>query len=499
MKRDVRLATLLLWAVVVAVSAATAWQVGSARTRTLAEIDTNNLNLAKALNTYAEGIFAQSAILLLGVSERLEAEGAGPHNLRRVQLLVSRQEQLLNQLDGLGILDAQGEWVMQSRADLLAGAGGAQRAYFAHHRANPSHDIFIGSPMRSPSTGAWLITVSRRMDDAEGRFAGVVVAALGIKNFLRPFGAIDIGASGAISLATTGGQLLVRYPYRDQDVGHDFSRSPAFQRYFGGNASGTASFRSILDGTQRLYAFHKSEHYPVVTTVALGRDEALLAWRHQALLTLGVVGALLAAMAAGGRRLVVNIKRRVSAEASLLAAREDLLGANRRLERLATRDALTGLANRRSFDEALTLECRRAAREGTAVSLLLFDLDHFKRFNDTYGHVAGDQCLKAVCDALRQRVRRPGDLVARYGGEELAVVLPNTDLEGACSVGALLLASIQALDIAHSASPHGRVTASVGAATLQGAHAHEGEQRLIEAADRALYRAKEGGRNRVVG
>lgn len=499
MKRDVRLATFLLWAVVISVSAATAWQVWSARKRTLAEIDTNNLNLAKALNTYAEGIFSQSAMLLLGVSERLETEGAGPQNLRRVQLLVGRQEQLLNQLDGLCIVDARGDWVMQSTADLLAVAGSAERAaYFVHHRDNPSREVFIGSPVRSPSAGAWVITVSRRMEDRSGKFAGVVVAALGIENFLRPFGAIDIGSSGAISLATTGGQLLVRYPYREQDVGRDFSRSPNFLRHYADTASGTASFRSTLDGMQRLYAFRKSDHYPVVTTVALGRDDALLAWRHQALLTLGVVAALLAAMAAGGRRLVVNIKRRISAEASLLAAREDLLKANRRLELLAAEDQLTGLANRRSFDEALTLECRRAAREGTAVSLLLFDLDYFKRFNDTYGHVAGDQCLKAVSAVLSNGVKRPGDLVARYGGEELAVILPNTDLQGARSVADLLLERIRALNIPHRASPHGRVTSTVGAASLQGARAQEGERQLVEAADLALYKAKEGGRDRAM-
>ncbi len=497
MKRDVRLARFLLVAVLVSVLSATVWQVWETRKRTLSEIDTNNLNLAQALNIYAEGIFAQSAMLLLGVVERLETEGRGPDNLRRMQLLVGRQEQLLDQLNGLSVLDAQGDWVMQSRVGLLTGTDSLERAYFAHHRSNPSRDIFIGSPIRSPATGEWVITVSRRLEDGDGKFTGVVVVTLGIENFLRPFGAIDIGSSGAISLTTTGGQLLVRYPYREQDQGRDLSKSPNFLRHFiDTGTSGTASFRSELDGTQRLYAFRKSDRYPVVTTVALGRDEALLAWRHQALLTLTVVGALLAAVAAVGRRLIINIQRRVSAEASLMSTREALLKANRRLEVLATRDELTGLANRRSFDEALTVEARRAAREGTALSLLLFDLDYFKRFNDTYGHVAGDRCLKAVSEALQHRVRRPGDLVARYGGEELAIILPNTDLQGARNVADLLVERIHALNIPHRASPHGRVTSSVGAATLQGAQAQGWELQLIEAADRALYRAKESGRNR---
>jgi hypothetical protein len=341
-KRDIRLARLLLAAVVIAVSAATVWQVWATRKRTLAEIDTNNLNLAQALNTYAEGIFAQSAIVLLGVVDRLETEGRGPENLRRMQLLAERQEQLLDQLNGLTILDAQGDPLMQSRAGPLTRSGSVARAYFVHHRDSPSRDVFIGPPIRSRATGEWVVTVSRRLDDGDRKFAGVVVVTLGLQNFLRPFGTIDIGGSGAISLATTAGQLLVRYPYREQDMGRDFSRSPNFMRHYMDTASaGTASFRSELDGTQRLYAFRKSERYPVVTTVALGKDEALLAWRHHALLTLAAVGALLAAVAAVGHRLIVNIKERVGAQDSLLATREALLKANRRLEVQATEDPLT--------------------------------------------------------------------------------------------------------------------------------------------------------------
>src|SRR5258706_11957002 len=151
-------------------------------------------------------------------------------------------------------------------------------------------------------------------------------------------------------------------------------------------------------------------------TVALGRDEALSSWRRQALLTLAVVLGLFLAIALIGWRLTAAMRLRSRAECSLVSAREELLDANRGLEVLAAQDQLTGRANRRRFDEVLEREARRAAREGTPLSLLLIDLDYFKGYNDAYGHVAGDACLQAVCSALAQAVQRPGDMAARYGG-----------------------------------------------------------------------------------
>ena len=167
------------------------------------------------------------------------------------------------------------------------------------------------------------------------------------------------------------------------------------------------------------------------------------------------------------------------------------------LQRLLATDSLTGIPNRRYFDHALADEWRRCARARTPLSLLAIDVDHFKAFNDAYGHVQGDACLRQVANVLMQAGRRPGDLVARYGGEEFFCLLPNTDHGGAMSVATRLRAALREAAIAHRASPLGdHLTMSIGAAT---AHPPQGSpEALVDLADRLLYVAKNQGRDRVV-
>lgn len=167
------------------------------------------------------------------------------------------------------------------------------------------------------------------------------------------------------------------------------------------------------------------------------------------------------------------------------------------LEHLAACDALTGVANRRSFDEKLMYEWRRERRDAQHLSLLMIDIDHFKRFNDTYGHQQGDKCLRRVAEVMTEVVFRPADLVARYGGEEFGIILPATDIEGAGVVAQRIQERLAAMEIAHAAGEEGRITLSIGIATTAPADGESSES-LLSAADDALYRAKHAGRNRVV-
>jgi len=176
-------------------------------------------------------------------------------------------------------------------------------------------------------------------------------------------------------------------------------------------------------------------------------------------------------------------------------AEEALQKANEKLQLLADSDSLTGIANRRHFDEYLQREWKRASRDKLYLSLVLCDIDCFKLYNDTYGHQAGDDCLKQVAGAIGRAVKRPADLVARYGGEEFGALLPNTDLDGALRVAESIHLEVRQLKIVHAkSSVSDYITLSAGIASTVPNH-KQSPADLISAADKALYQAKERGRN----
>lgn len=182
---------------------------------------------------------------------------------------------------------------------------------------------------------------------------------------------------------------------------------------------------------------------------------------------------------------------------SLVVLTRRLDEANRELLHLATTDSLTGVANRRHFDESFHQEWARSQRSATSVSLLMCDVDHFKQYNDSYGHPAGDECLRQVAEILQGSIRRPADLVARYGGEEFVVVLPNTAMEGALAVAESMRVALESLGLPHGQTPGGQVSISIGVASCVPQRGDDTPEQLIARADAALYHAKELGRNRV--
>ncbi|GAC35179.1 two-component system, cell cycle response regulator [Paraglaciecola polaris LMG 21857] len=186
---------------------------------------------------------------------------------------------------------------------------------------------------------------------------------------------------------------------------------------------------------------------------------------------------------------VNTLKHRIKSHLALKLVTDEL-------RRMAYQDGLTQVSNRRYFDEYLARQKKLNQRSGHSLALLMFDIDFFKSFNDHYGHLAGDDCLKLVAKALTDSVVRPADFVARFGGEEFTIVLPDTDLSGAISVAEKIQTEIAMLEVNHIGSPFGMVTGSIGIAVSDNTSAEQGD--LVDSADKRLYLAKTTGRNKFI-
>jgi diguanylate cyclase (GGDEF)-like protein/PAS domain S-box-containing protein len=202
---------------------------------------------------------------------------------------------------------------------------------------------------------------------------------------------------------------------------------------------------------------------------------------------------------------IMDVTEQIRAEAALKdanakteAANAALEAANHSLQALVLQDSLTGLSNRRHFDRGLAQEFRRAMRTGTPIGLILIDVDQFKEFNDMYGHQAGDACLRAIGAAIPPLLNRPGDIAARYGGEEIALLLPGTSIAGACALAERVAKQVRDLGLPHAGSLHGCVTISAGVDAFVPLRDADAAAKLVEHADLALYAAKRAGRNRVL-
>ena len=182
----------------------------------------------------------------------------------------------------------------------------------------------------------------------------------------------------------------------------------------------------------------------------------------------------------------------------LVERTRELAESEARYKNLSIEDSLTGLYNRRHFDEVLNVEWNRAMRNNHPLSLLIIDLDFFKSYNDNYGHLEGDKVLKAISDQLKQTLKRSTDFIARYGGEEFCIILPETSAEKALKVGKMINEAINSLEIEHNYSDVSKyITVSIGVASKV-PDQDSSAMKLLELADQALYEAKESGRNRVV-
>lgn len=475
-----------------------AWLTWRARVVQLGEAHVAANNVAEAVAQHASDTIKEADTVLVGLVERVEHDGvSSPAELDRLHNLLALRVKALSQLHGLFVYAADGSWLANSEPVLMRGQNNADREYFIYHRTHADDGPHIGPPIRSKSTHEWIVTVSRRINRADGSFGGVALATIKMGYFKKYQERFNIGRAGAIFLATDKGTLLIRRPYDERMLGRDISALPLFTRYLNVSNAGTATIQSRLDGVTRINSYRRLDDYPLVVSAALSEDETLADWRTDAWRNGLAVAFIVVGVGALGYRLILQIQQRVQAETELRQARGALETLNATLEQLAMQDGLTGLANRRRFDTAIAEEFSRAARNASALALIMIDVDCFKQYNDIYGHAAGDECLRAIGRVVNDSKRRPGDMAARYGGEELVVLLPGTDVAGALVVAEKIRQAIAALELVHTGNPNGVVTVSAGVESFEPVRADRQPVELVEAADKRLYEAKRGGRNRV--
>lgn len=466
-------------------AAAEYWHGLETRAEARAQVQLDAFNLARSVSQHAEDSFQLADSTLSAIVENLHDYGTGPRNMALLKDFLRNEAARSTRIHGLFVYDAKGHWIATSVPNAPPNMNNSDRAYFAHHRDVDDPLPWLGPVVRSRTDNAWIITITRRFNDANGRFGGVVLASIRSDYFADFYRGFDVGMDGAIALVNAQGVVYARAPDGDANVGRDMGRSSLFGAMRSRNI-GTLTYVSPVDQVRRTCGFQRAPHFPLIAVAALSEHEALAVWRRSvrthALLTLLIIG-LFTLLGEWLRRQLLE-RQRVQDQ----------------LEALVRTDALTGLANRRALDEYLVDAWARALREGSSLGLLLIDIDHFKAFNDTYGHQAGDACLRKVADAVKHCARRHGDMTARYGGEELALVLPGCDSDALRVVAEVVCRSVRDLGVPHAESYTATMlTISVGAASLWPGRmgTDEGPASLVELADLALYDAKAGGRDRI--
>jgi len=370
------------------------------------------------------------------------------------------------------VFDAEGRLTIDAASLDPPPENRSDEEYFRVHRDNPDAGLFISRPMLH--RGAYAIVLSRRITGADGSFLGVAAGSIRFSYFHTLFERLSLDPDDTITVLRRDRTIIMRKPFDLDIIGRNLADRPTWNP---ANlpSDGAYSGQGPVDSIPRLYV-RRSSTSPLFVVVGKPLDSIFALWRDQAIKIGAIMLALIAFVLVGALFLAREIARRAQAE--------------HLLEEMATTDALTGLRNRRKFDATMESEWRRAMRYGTTISLLMIDADHFKMFNDSYGHQAGDQVLIGIAICISDSVRRGGDCAARYGGEEFAVLLPGQSAEQALAVAETIRRKVEGW----SDDP-ATTTVSVGVASVTPVAPMDWPA-LVNSADKALYAAKAGGRNR---
>ncbi|HYD60252.1 MAG TPA: diguanylate cyclase [Noviherbaspirillum sp.] len=384
----------------------------------------------------------------------------------------------------MGVVDANGEAVAVSSIEGKPNINVADRKYFQMSRQTGKRYIDAAIVSRLPGNPI-VFTIAKPVFDASGKFLAVVSVGMGTEHFTSFYKLMGFTLNPTVTVFKGNGDIVARNPDMQVHVGKSNADGPLFRIHLRKAQSGVYNSVSVLDGRTRIAAYKSIPELDLVVFAGIENSTALLHWKERTHITLYVVAALMA--------LVFFM---IAYTYRNLVSQLDLIAHNKALDELSRMDALTGIANRRRFDEALKAGWARHLRTKEPLSLLMIDIDFFKQYNDEYGHPAGDECLRKVAGVVQSCLHRKTDLAARYGGEELAVIL-ECDEHGALTVATRMRMEVEALAVDTACTKVScHVTVSIGLASTSTVNAASLEE-LMVAADMALYEAKVSGRNRV--
>jgi diguanylate cyclase (GGDEF)-like protein len=435
----------------------------------------------QTLENLAAGIDADISrnIELFDLSLRAVASGLVMPEIKSVSkeirhLILFDHAATAKHFGAIQVFDPQGKLTIDAASLDPVPEDRSDEEYFRVHRDHPDAGLFISKPMLHRS--AYAIVLSRRITGDDGSFLGVVAGSVRFSYFHELFGRLSLSPGDTITVLRRDRTIIMRTPFDLDVIGKNLAERTSWNP---ANLKDAGSYAGVgpIDGIPRLYV-RRSGTSSLFTVVGRPLDSILSLWHREVIRIGGIMAGLVLFVLGTTLFLAREIGRRAQAED--------------KLEELATTDPLTGLKNRRKLDAEIEAEWRRATRHAMPIALLMIDADHFKSYNDTYGHQAGDQVLIGIAICISDSVRRAGDCTARYGGEEFAVLLP-----GCSGTAALKVAETIRIKVEQWSDGPTVNTVSIGVASVAPIAGMDWSE-LIEAADRALYAAKANGRNQSV-
>jgi diguanylate cyclase (GGDEF)-like protein len=448
------------------------------RSHTVEAANRDNSNVARLVGFHVSHVLQSSDLLLGDVAASIRSRGFAFFQSEEGKRLLVERSRDFPELQAMLLMDGRGQLVVATTLPYPPpNINYSDRDYFKRHQAG--EELVVGELVMSRSLGRRGTTISRAIRSERGELEGVLLITIESAHFMQLFQGTRHSATDAISVLRTDGAIFVRMP--ELEIGRRFPRAEVFSHAVTAQ-SGTYQANGAIDGIPRLISFETIDGFPLVVVVTRSLEEVLAPWWR---FTGFVAGSLAIALVLFGAASRYAFRSAAQAEALQFE-----------LETQAHTDSLTGLANRRHFMDLAEMELSRSLRYGSPIAVMMIDVDHFKRINDTYGHSTGDVVLQQLADLFRSELRRI-DTIGRLGGEEFAVLLPQSDSAHALEVAERLRQTIADTGVALEQGLPLHFTVSIGLAALPGPATNI--DTLLSQADDALYQAKRAGRNRVFG